>query len=146
MKVAASNINIKIHQWFCWCPRDHCTAENLREIETNLLLNNVQTMLRKITIKFILIVLSKSFFNFFMKTKNEKLTLFRFPFFYENKKRIRALKIQSKNFVNMKMEPSYFNFVFHIDPKTKSKYKILNFVFQFIKNTQWQFGYTDIKP
>ena len=35
MKVAASSVNIKIHQLFfkkadSWCPRDHCTAENLR--------------------------------------------------------------------------------------------------------------------
>ena len=24
-----------------WCPSDHCTAENLRGFDTNLLLNNV---------------------------------------------------------------------------------------------------------
>ena len=35
------------------------------------------------------------------------------------------------------------NFVFHIEVKAKSKYKILNFVFPFIKNTKWHFGYTD---
>ena len=29
MKIAASNITIKIHQLFSWCLRDHCTAENL---------------------------------------------------------------------------------------------------------------------
>ena len=39
-----------------------------------------------------------------MKTKNKKRTVFRFPFFYENEKRMRALKIQSKNVLNMKME------------------------------------------
>ena len=53
---------------------------------------------------------------------------------------MRALKIQSKNLLNMKMEVSYLNFVFHIEVKTKSKYKILNFLFQFIKNTKWHFG------
>ena len=41
MEVAASNINIKINQLFSWCPRDHCTAENLRGLDTNLLLNKV---------------------------------------------------------------------------------------------------------
>ena len=28
--------------------------------------------------------------------------------------------------------------------KAKSKDKILNFAFQFIKNTKWHFGYTDL--
>ena len=36
------------------------------------------------------------------------------------------------------------NFVFHIEMKTKSNDKTLNFVFQFIKNTKWHFGYTDL--
>ena len=31
---------------------------------------------------------------------------------------------------------SYLNFVFFIDVKAKSKYRILNFVFQFIKKKQ----------
>ena len=35
MKVAASNVKIKIHQ------RDYCTTENLRGLDTNWLLNNV---------------------------------------------------------------------------------------------------------
>ena len=34
----------------------------------------------------------------------------------------------------MKMEINYLNFAFHIEVKTKSKYKILNFIFQFINN------------
>ena len=39
---------------------------------------------------------------------------------------------------------SYLNFVFFIDVKAKSKYRILNFVFQFIKKkTKWHFWYTD---
>ena len=35
--------------------------------------------------------------------KNEKRTVFRFPFFYENEKQINVLKIQRKNLLNMKM-------------------------------------------
>ena len=69
MKVAASNINVKIRQMFSddsWCLHDHCTAENLRGLDTNLLLNKVQTILVKITIMWILIFLSNSFFNPFM--------------------------------------------------------------------------------
>ena len=58
----------------------------------NLLLNNMQAILVKIAIKLILIFLSHLFFNSFMKMKNEKLTVFRFPFFYENEKRMRLLK------------------------------------------------------
>ena len=57
---------------------------------------------------------------------------------------MRALKIRSKNLLNMKMEINYLNFVFHSVVKTKSKSKILNFVFHFIKNTKWHFGYTDL--
>ena len=36
------------------------------------------------------------------------------------------------------------DFVFYMKVKTKSKYKILNFAFQFIKNTKLHFGYTDL--
>ena len=75
--------------------------------------------------------------------KNEKRTVFRFPFFYENEKRMKVLKIQRKNLLNMKMVVSYFNFVFFIEVKAKSKHRILNFVLQLIKNTKWHFGYTD---
>ena len=69
-----------------------------------------------------------------IKTKNE--IVFRFPFFYENGERMRVLKIQSKNSLNMKIVVPSF------EVKTKSN-KILNFVFQFIKNTKWHFGYKD---
>ena len=93
--------------------------------------------------KLILICLSNSFLNFLIKMKNEKQTVFRFPFFYENEKRIKVLKIQRKNLLNMKMVASYLNFVFFIEVKAKSKYRFFNFVFQFIKKTKWQFGYTD---
>ena len=43
----------------------------------------------------------------------------------------------------MKMTVNYSNFVFCIEVKAKSKYRISNFVFQFIKNPKWHFGYTD---
>ena len=46
----------------------------------------------------------------------------------------------------MKMVVSYLNFVFFIEVKAKSKYRILNFVFQFAKKTKWHFGYTDCMP
>ena len=94
-------------------------------------------------IKLTLIYLSNSFFNSFMKTKNEKRTAFRFPFFYENEKRTKPLKIQSKNLLSMKMVVNYLKFVFRVEVKTESKYRILNFVFQFIRNTKWHFGLTD---
>ena len=72
--------------------------------------------------------------------KNKKRTVSRFPFSYENEKRMKVLKIQRKNLLNMKMVVSYLNFVFFIEVKTKSRYRILNFVFQFTKNTKWHFG------
>ena len=43
------------------------------------------------------------------------------------------------------MGVNYLNFVFRIEVETKSKYRILNSVFQFIKNTKWHFGYTDLE-
>ena len=91
-------------------------------------------------IKLILICLSNSSFNFFIKMKNEKRTVFRFPFFYENEQRIKSLKIQRKNLLNMKMVVSNLNFVFFIEVKVKCN---SNFVCQFIKKTKWHFGYTD---
>ena len=59
-----------------------------------------------------------------------------FSIFYENEKWMRASKIQSKNLLNMKIVVNYLNFVFHIEVKTKSNDKFLNFVFQFIKNAK----------
>ena len=57
---------------------------------------------------------------------------------------MKVLKIQAKNLLNIKVKVNYLDFVFRIEVKTKSKYRILNFVFQFIKNTKWYFGYTDL--
>ena len=45
----------------------------------------------------------------------------------------------------MKIVANYLNSVFHIEVKTKSNDKFLNFVFQFIKNMKWHFGYTDFQ-
>ena len=45
----------------------------------------------------------------------------------------------------MKIVVTYLNSVFHIEVKTKSHDKFLNFVFQFIKNMKWHFGYTDFQ-
>ena len=59
-----------------------------------------------------------------------------FSIFYENEKWMRTSKIQSKNLLNMKIVVNYLNFVFHIEVKTKSNDKFLNFVFQFIKNAK----------
>ena len=59
---------------------------------------------------------------------------------------MRVLKIQSETLLNMKMVVKYLNFVFNIEVKTKSNYKTLNVVFQFIKNTKWHFGYTEEQP
>ena len=58
---------------------------------------------------------------------------------------MRALKSQSKILLNMNIVVNYLNFVFNIEVKAKSKYKILNFGFQFIKKTQWHFVYTDCR-
>ena len=82
-------------------------------------------------------------FQFLHENEKRKMNCISFSIFYDNEKRMRALKIQSKNLLNMKMVVNYLNFVFRIEVKTKSKYRILNFVFQFIKNTKWHFGYTD---
>ena len=145
MKVAASNVNIKMHQLFSnqQILGDHCTVENRRGLDTNWLLNNVYTILEITIKKLILICLSNSFFSFFIKMKNEKRTVFCFPFSYEHEKRMKLLKIQRKNILNMKIVVNYLNFVFLFKVKAKSKYRILNFVFQSIKNTKWHFGYTD---
>ena len=43
---------------------------------------------------------------------------------------MKVLKIQRKNLLNVKIVVSYLNFVFFIETKAKSKYRILNFVFQ----------------
>ena len=81
-----------------------------------------------------------------METTNEKRTVIRFPCFSENEKRIKALKYQSKYLLNLKMIVNYLNCVFLIEVKTKSKYRILNFVFQFIKKTKWHLGNWVIVP
>ena len=56
---------------------------------------------------------------------------------------MKVLKIQRNNLLNMKIVVSYLDFVFFVEVKAKAKYRILDFVFQFIKKTKWHFGYTD---
>ena len=121
-KVAASNVNIKIHHLFfkqriLGVRVTIAQRKTSRGLDTNWILNNMQTILVIMIIKLILICLSNSFFNFFIKMKNEKRTVFRFPFFYENEKRMKVLKIQRKKLLNMKMVVSCLNFVFFIGVK-----------------------------
>ena len=56
---------------------------------------------------------------------------------------MRELKISYKNLLNMKTVLNYLNFVFYTELKIKSKNKISDFVFHFIKNTKWHLGCTD---
>ena len=58
-------------------------------------------VLVKITIKWILIFLSNSSFNFFMRMENGKKI--RFPFSYGNENQMKTLNIQSKNLFSMKI-------------------------------------------
>ena len=98
-------------------------------------------------IKLILICLSNSFFNFFIKMKNELYFVFHFFMKMKMKNELKVLKIQRKNLLNMKMVVSYLNFVFFIKVKSNSKYWILNFAFQFIKKKPemaiWVHGFFD---
>ena len=55
-----------------------------------------------------------------MKMKNKKQNVFHFPFFYENKKRMRALKIQSKNFIKRESNSQLFEFHFSSWGKNKT--------------------------
>ena len=57
--------------------------------------------------------------------KNEKRSVFQFS--YEHEKQMKVLKIQRKNLLNMKMVVNYLNFVFLIEVKAKSKYRIKHF-------------------
>ena len=66
-----------------------------------------------------------------------------FSVFLWKRKTNEGIKIRSKNLSNMKMIVSYLNFVFHIKVTTECKYKVLNFVFKFVKNTKWHFVCTE---
>ena len=65
----------------------------------------------------ILIFLSNLFFN---ENENQKNNCNSFSAFYEDEKRMRALKIQSENLLNMKIVVNYLSFVFHVEVKAKS--------------------------
>ena len=43
------------------------------------------------------------------------------PFFYENEKRMKVFKIQSKNLLSIKMTVNYLNCVFRNAVKTESR-------------------------
>ena len=47
---------------------------------------------------------------------------------------MRASKIQNKNLKEIKMVANYFSFIFHIEVKSKSNYKIWKFALQLKKN------------
>ena len=53
-----------------------------------------------------------------MKMKNVRNCILVY-FFYENEKRMRALKIQSIYLLNMKIVSKYLNFVFHTKVKNE---------------------------
>ena len=75
--------------------------------------------------------------------ENEKRTVFHCPCFYENEKRMKVLKIQTKNLLNMKMVVSYLNSVVLIQVKAKFKYRIFKFrfsIYQKHKITLWILG------
>ena len=91
-------------------------------------------------IKLILICLSNSFFNFFIKMKNE--LYFVFHFFMKIKKN-EGIKNSKKESIEHENGSQLFDFVFFIEVKAKFKYRILNFVFQFIKKTKLHFGHRD---
>ena len=80
----------------------------------------------------ILIFLSNSFFNSFVKMKNEKRTVFRCPFFYENGKRmrvIRSLKVPFNFHFKIGMENDIFVYL-NFDSKLKiekRQFSIFNF-------------------
>ena len=59
---------------------------------------------------------------------------------------MKVLKIKRKNPLNIKMVVSYFNFVLFFEVRAKSKYKVLNFVFQFIKKNETAFWVHGLCP
>ena len=144
IKVAASNVNIKIHQLFfkkrilgvrvTTAPR-----KTLGGLDTYWLFNNVYTILVIMIVKLILICLSNSFFNFFIKMKNELYFVFHFFMKMKNEWSIKNSKKESIKHENSSLV-SYLNFVFFTEVKAKSNYRILNFVFQFIKKTNGTLG------
>ena len=75
-------------------------------------------------------------------TKAASVGMFYIAIDYENKPCIKNSKKKSIEHENGS-QLFEFRHVFVIEVKTKSKYRILNFLFQFIKNTKWHFGYTD---
>ena len=70
--------------------------------------------------------------------KNEKRTLFRFPFFMKLKNENESMT--HLKYFNMKIVVNYLNFVFHVEVKTNSNNKFLNLVFQLLRNSKDTLG------
>ena len=80
-KVAARIINIKTHHLFSKQRILSVHVTNAQRKTSGDLTPSCSWITCRIIIKLILICLSNSVFNSFMKTKNKKWTVFRFPFF-----------------------------------------------------------------
>ena len=96
-------------------------------------------------IKLILICLSDSAFNFFIKMRNEKRAVLCFPFSYENEKQMKLSKIQRKNLLNKKIVVNYLNLIFLNEVKAKSKYRIFEFRFSIYQKHEmvlWVHGFS----
>ena len=52
-----------------------------------------------------------------------------------------SIKNSKKESIKHENDSQLFDFVFFIEVKAKSKYRILNFVFQFIKKTEMAHGW-----
>ena len=98
MKVAANNVNIKMHHCFlnseflvsAWPLHSGKRQWAWHELVLKQRVDHNVIMILKLN----LICVNNSLFNFFIKMKNEKRTVIRFPFFYENGKRMKVLKSQ----------------------------------------------------
>ena len=81
-----------------------------------------------------------SFFIFPSEMKNVKMHCIHFSFFCKNEKRMKKFEIQSEYGQNIKKSAIYGISISLICVKSKNKYSVLNFVFQFIKKMKWHFG------
>ena len=135
MKVAASNMNIEIHEPILGV---HVTIVNWFELVLEQCAGHTCEKNHKVNLD----ILSNLFFNSFMNMKTKNKLHFFFHFFWWRWKMKKSIKKSIKNLLNKKILFNYLNFVFHIVVKTKSKCEIFFFL-EFIKNTKWNFGYMD---
>ena len=106
-----------------WCPHEHCAMCRPSENNCKLNLDNFKQFV----------------FQFHHENEKGRANCICFSMFLWKRK----LRIQIKNLLNMKIVVNYLGLVFHVEVKAKCKNKILNFAFQFIKNTKWHFWYMD---